>query len=365
MLINEEGFFTPFVNEEHCIDCGICVSICSFENSEVLQDKSFDIKTYAAWSNNADVRNRCTSGGVGFEIGKSLLKQGYKALVCRYNPETHHAEHYIASNEEELLPSIGSKYIQSDAYPGLAEIKKGQKYFIVGSPCQIDSIRRWIHKRKMEEDVILLDFFCHGVPSYNLWERYLSEVNAKIGPFEDITWRSKPNGWHDSWVMEVKNRYQSFFSEGDLFYRMFLGDRCLGKACYEDCKYKYIHSAADIRIGDLWGRKYANEDLGVNGVVCLTQKGVEILQGLNGILHIEDSTLDIVTESQMKKCAHKPISHNYVMKSLKENKSLSEIDRKASRLELLEKIPRKIKYYIKRLPSKMLETIELKSRPQP
>ena len=59
--------------------------------------------------------------------------------------------------------------------------------------------------------------------------------------------------------LEEKSLYQSRMTEGDLFYKIFLGNYCLNECCYKDCKYKLCHSAADIRIGDLWGKTYAGE----------------------------------------------------------------------------------------------------------
>ena len=68
---------------------------------------------------------------------------------------------------------------------------------------------------------------------------------------------NKLTAWHDSYDLLIrgeKSFYNSRLSQGDRFYRFFLSDACLGKACYERCKYKYDRSAADIRIGDLWGK---------------------------------------------------------------------------------------------------------------
>lgn len=364
MQTSEDGFYIPKVKEFNCTECGICLDTCAFNHDKAVQDENFLIQYYAAWSKNPEIRQTCTSGGVGFEIGRFLISKGYRAIVCRYNPETKRAEHYVAETEEQLRPSIGSKYIQSDSFKGFSQIKKGEKYFITGSPCQIDSIRRWVRKRNMEDDVILLDFFCHGVPSMLIWDKYIKEVEQKIGQFDDIVWRDKETGWHDSWVMKVHGRYSSWFSKGDLFYKMFLGDRCLGLQCYYNCKYKYDKSAADIRIGDLWGRKYARDEKGVNGVVCYSPKGVNLLNEMNSIFYIEPSTIDVVGESQMKKCAHKPISHKYVMKSIKTGELLSDIDKTATRIELLERVPRRINYYLFRFPSKLLEVIGMKAKPE-
>lgn len=357
--LNEDGFLKPFIDET-CINCGICLKVCAFNHSEICipNDKIVPYSA-AAWSKDDNVRYTCTSGGAAYEIEKFLLSQGFNIVVVRYDISEHKAEHYIARTETELIESIGSKYIQSQTYNAFRSLVKNQKYLVVGTPCQIDSLRRFIRMNKMEDNFILMDFFCHGVPSMLMWDKYLKELEQKIGTINTITWRDKETGWHDSWVMKVEGKYSSWFSKGDLFYQMFLKDRCLGRACYTNCKYKYDKSAADIRIGDLWGRKYEKDENGVNGIICFTLSGENLLNELNTILHIEPVPLEVVGESQMKKCAHKPISYKYVMKHLKDATiPLSKIHKIASRIELLERIPQKVKYYIKRLPFKLLEIIK-------
>ena len=357
MTTNEDGFLRPYVNSS-CVNCGICLDVCSFNADTYAKAiDSISLIALAAWSKDKDIRYRCSSGGVAFEIGRYLISQGYGVIGCRYNSDKHIAEHYLATNEEELKASIGSKYIQSVTNLGFSQIRKGNRYLIIGTPCQIDSLRRFICMRKMEKDVILLDFFCHGVPSKLMWNQYIKELEHKIGNFDIIHWRDKQTGWHDSWVMKVDGKYSSWFSKGDLFYQMFLKDRCLGKACYKNCKYKFDKSAADIRIGDLWGKAYEKNELGVNGVVCYTTRGKSLLNDMKTVLHLESSSIEIVGEAQMKVCARKPISYSYVMSCLKRGESLNHIHKVSSYIELLERIPRKTIYYIKRLPTKFMEKL--------
>lgn len=365
MKLNSVGFYGPNVNKQLCVDCGLCVDVCSFLKDDVEKEGILVPKFFASWSNDENIRNICSSGGVGYEIEKFLLEKKYTAIVCRYNSETGRAEHFIAQTKDELKESIGSKYIQSDAYVGFSKIERGKKYLIVGTPCQIDSARRWMKKMKMNDKVVLMDFFCHGVPSMVMWDKYLKEVEKKIGFVDNIVWRDKGNGWHDSWVMKVDNRYVSKFSQGDMFYRMFLKNRCLAKSCYEKCKFKEISSAADIRVGDLWGSKYSKNEKGVSGVVALTKIGSDLYDSMCDILCSEQTTKDVVCESQMKKSAHRPISYGYVMKNLSTRKSLEDIDRVARLLEMVEEIPNTIRYYVSRLPVKLgnvFRVVESKKR---
>ena len=317
---NKEGFYQPVVNDvDICTHCGLCLDVCSYQNAEVA-NKHQSYKSYAAWSKEDIIRRNCSSGGVGFEIGRNLIGLGYKVCAVRYNPEYKVAEHYIATTLEELIPSIGSKYIQSYTVDAFRAIKRNEKYLIVGTPCQIDSYRRLINRLHIEDNFVLMDFFCHGVPSYLVWKEYSNDVESQIGKVSYVSWRHKKFGWHDSWAMAIDSEqskkseghtvygieikesechYFSRMSQGDEFYSLFLGNNCLNKACYNKCKFKYINSSADIRIGDLWGEEYKCNEDGVSALISLTPKGYDILKSIKGVKMIEHP-LSIVAEGQMK-----------------------------------------------------------------
>lgn len=354
MTTSSEGFFSPILDNQKCIDCQLCLKTCAF-NSYIDNKNNEPIKAYSVFSNDEKVRNLCSSGGVGFELAKYALLQGYVFCGVKYNVKKNRAEHYLAKTLGELYDSCGSKYIQSYTVDAFSQFNKDEKYFVVGTPCQIDSLRRFFRLKKIEDNFILVDFFCHGVPSYLMWDKYLKEYGLKNAT--EVRWRDKRTGWHDSWNMVFRNlekESSSLMSKGDIFYRFFLKNRCLGKACYDDCKYKMTNSAADIRIGDLWGTKYQNNEEGISGVVTFTQKGDDLLKQLEKCTIIPES-LEVVTESQMKKCAQRPSSYNYVIKSLMGDARLLDVDRKASQIEFIyDVIPHRIKYYTKRLFEKIL-----------
>ena len=128
--------------------------------------------------------------------------------------------------------------------------------------------------------------------------------------------------WNDSYDILIKERksyLESSLSRGDMFYVLFLGDCCLGKQCYEHCKYKYDHSSADIRIGDLWGKTYNDDEDGVSGAVAFTAKGNEILKQCN--CELIEHTFDVVAEGQMKTCPRRISVSNKIQNSLKNEKN--------------------------------------------
>lgn len=338
IILNKDGFYEPkIIDSAKCTDCGLCASVCSYLHDD-LSLKDISLKCYAAWSNDASIHRKCTSGGVGFEVGRTLISRGYKVCGVRYNIHTNRAEHYIAGTVEELVPSIGSKYIQSYTVDGFKKIDRKGRYLVTGTPCQIDSFRRYIQKFRCEDNFVLMDFFCHGVPSMLLWQKYLQSVEKITGKTTYVSWRNKFTGlkdsinaekvnWHDSYNILIsgeKGYYNSRLSKGDVFYRLFLSDSCLGKACYDKCKFKYNQSSADIRIGDLWGKTYQDNEDGVSAAIAFTKKGNDVLTQCN-CTFVEHS-FDIVAERQMKHLPNKNLLYVFVMRCLrKRNSSIASV----------------------------------------
>ena len=312
--LNKEGFYEPrVIDPDRCVGCGLCLDVCSFLQEEPSLRRT-EIHSYAAWSKDTVIRRKCSSGGVGFELGRTLIEEDYKVCGVRYDAERARAEHYIATTVKELIPSIGSKYIQSYTVDGFKAINRKEKYLVTGTPCQIDSFRRYIRKFNVEDNFVLMDFFCHGVPSMHLWQKYLQEVEKLTGNVTYVSWRNKLTAWHDSYDLLIrgeKSFYNSRLSQGDRFYRFFLSDACLGKACYERCKYKYDRSAADIRIGDLWGNTYKSNEDGVSAAVAFTDKGNKILCSCG--CELIEHPFNVVAEGQMKECPRRPRLRSWIL----------------------------------------------------
>ena len=338
LRFNSEGFYEPYLTDpKKCVHCGMCRDVCAYTKDNTAE--SFKpIASYAAWSKDKDIHKKCSSGGVGFEIAHQLLDEGYKVVGVKYNIHTKRAEHYISSTIKDLVQTIGSKYIQSYTINAWKDLNRQDKYLITGTPCQIDSFRYYMKRMKIPENkFILLDFFCHGVPSMLLWKKYCTDIEKKHGKITYVSWRNKWNfGWHDSWIMGINTDHanertnghdnspiinrgeetfiQSRFSQGDKFYRLFLSDLCLGRQCYLHCKYKYANSSADVRIGDLWGKTYEKNQDGVSAAIAFTESGKELLMHTN--CELKPHPLDLVAEGQMKVCPPIPSMRDKVIQSL-------------------------------------------------
>lgn len=314
LYLNQDGFYVPRIdNDKQCIECGLCLDVCAYHNKQCHTQIS-EVHAFASWSQDPMVRHNSSSGGTGFEIARTLIIEGYKFIGVRYNAEKERAEHYVALSESELIDSMGSKYIQSYTTDGFGSIKKGEKYLIVGTPCQIASLRRFIKIKHMEDDVVLIDFFCHGVPTLNMWHKYAKEAEKRVGKLIYASWRNKQSGWHESYSMQLigGNGYISKKrTERDHFYKFYLGNMCFNKACYDDCQYKMLNSSADIRIGDLWGSKYVDNEFGVTGVIAFTSSGNTILNRSN--IELVAESVETVTEGQMRESLARPYYYGLLM----------------------------------------------------
>ena len=73
----QEGVLWPIiVDTDKCTQCGLCREVCAYSHND-LALKSQKFHSWASWSNDEQVRKKCSSGGIGFEIGKQLLQEGF------------------------------------------------------------------------------------------------------------------------------------------------------------------------------------------------------------------------------------------------------------------------------------------------
>lgn len=324
MKPSKNGFSYPTIEDARCIDCGMCLRICSFvvENSNNKES----IEAFSAYAKDDDVRQSCSSGGIAHLLCEIMARQGYNTFGAIYNANTDSVEHIIAKTEQERETVKGSKYLQSDIGKNLWKIFDSQRYVVIGTPCQIASIRNIAKFKRIEENLLLVDFFCHGVPSHLLWSRFLKQMRTryKTARFDNIAFRDKSKGWH-SFVMrfDTQDQPSKYFAqnEGNMFYKLFLSNTCLATNCY-NCKFHYLESQADLRIGDLWGTKYSSDQKGISGVLTFTEKGRAALKQIHRDVVMTKETIDVVTQGQIKKSLIKPCNRGFVLWLLKKQVAL-------------------------------------------
>lgn len=287
--LNEDGFYRPIVDADKCTDCGLCTKVCyKFdENVKITTTEQLaNTQLYSAWSNDDELVRNTTSGGIGDLLAHELLKQGYKVVGCVYNDEKVRAEHRIATAEEELIPFRGSKYIQSYNFDALKEVVKNcrqEKYAVFGTPCQIYALSRIADMKKVRDQFVFVDFYCHGCPSLHMWTKYQDYIkkSKNLDHFDRVDFRSKAAGWGAFNVVVVVDGKPVFKSKKNLrgFYELFFCDQVLNDGCNE-CQLRGTLEYTDIRMGDFWGKKFLDNTRGVSGISVVTERGREIFESV-------------------------------------------------------------------------------------
>lgn len=317
--INDNGFYTSLVNENKCIKCGKCKKVCiKFLKPEQIGKSLNHGILYSAQTLDRNTLKTCTSGGVAYELAKYGIKNDYIVTGVVYDYELNIAKTVIVE-ENELEQTKGSKYIQAltgDCFNQIIEMAKSDpdsKFMIFGTPCQILGIENSFIVNNLKNKLITIDLFCHGVPSYLVWQGYLKWLNEKnnIDKFNSIVFRSKINGWHDFTMhIDARNVKYEKSSEYDLFYRIFFDNILLNLAC-SDCIVRKERSVADIRLGDLWGKKYQDNRDGVSAVLCLSSTGEDIIKKLK-----TEGYLRIIEKENIAECLNNQSTHNYDIKNI-------------------------------------------------
>lgn len=212
------------------------------------------MKAYAVYNKNDEIRKKSSSGGVFYELAKETIHQNGVVFGAGFDNEWN-VVHGHAEDLSGVEAFLGSKYAQSsmgDCYKLVKTyLELGKLCLFSGTPCQVAGLKAFLGKEY--NNLLTVDFICHGVPSRSVWREY---VKYKSGNelIKNISFREKTEGWL-SFSMKFQfnddTEYRKNLSK-DLFLRGFLQDIYLRPSCYS-CAFKGIDRKSDITLADYWG----------------------------------------------------------------------------------------------------------------
>lgn len=328
--LNEKGFYNYKIDQEKCIKCNKCKRVCGQLGNEAKSIENMEL--YSANSLDKNVLDTSSSGGIAYEVSSFGIKNELPVIGCIYDSKKSIAKHIKVDNEKDLKKLSGSKYLQSFTKEAFEELKELDKGIVIGTPCQIASVDKYLKILKKREKFVLVDLICHGVPSYYLWKKYITT----FGKIREVNFRDKKYGWRRK-TISINNAYHKS-EDKDLFYDFFETNIVFNDTCYE-CKYR-TKTLADIRIGDYWGDKFKKEQSGISMVIINTEKGKEIIKQLIDSKRIkaEKQTIQDYFKTQQTVNTHIPLIQQEVIEKLKNNKyTLKEISKKYCKSELRHK----------------------------
>lgn len=353
LCLSDEGFYQPKVDEEKCVNCGICKQTCI--KFQIVKNINTNVKVYSAKNKNKDILKKSSSGGVSYELMKKCIEEGYKVVGVSYDYEEDIAITKIVDDKINLKQFFGSKYMQSYTVEALKEIIKNpeEKYAIFGTPCQIFSLSKYAEKKKLRDNFLFIDLFCHGCPSLNLWKKYLEYQKriCDVDKFDEIEFRSKYHGWHEyGYKFYYKENIKISDISKNIFNEIFFDKNVFNRACYS-CKIRSNFDYCDIRLGDFWGKIYDSDLEGVSVVILSTQKGKDVFDSICEKFITKEHFLDEVLIAQSCSKEHienKELREN-ILELLKTDLSIEEIIKKYRKsYSLKKKLKKKIVNILKR-----------------
>lgn len=325
MKSDEEGFLYPSVDKDACVNCGLCEKVCH----NIHRPRSKNIpKPYACYNKDPEQRRTSSSGGIFVLIAEEILKNGGAVFGAGFD-ENVEVKHICVEHKDELSKLQGSKYVQSiigDTYKkAKIMLDSGRKILFSGTPCQIDGLKLYLGKEY--ENLYTCDMICHGVPSPEVWKKYLkfqenlhrSQVDSENAP----SFRSKVSGWINfSMSINFKNGTNYTKANGnDPFMRSFLTDLTLRPSCYR-CVSKGISRNSDITLADFWGIEKVMPEMydnrGTSLVLVNTAKGRELFDSKKEFMVYKETDIRSALRYNVAVALSvlKPVKRDYFMNSL-------------------------------------------------
>jgi len=280
---DNEGFLYPKADEQTCVNCGLCEKVC---NELRPYDKREPVQVLAAVNKNEEVRLKSSSGGIFYILAEKMIKDGGVVFGARFDENWQVVIDY-AEDIKGIEAFMGSKYVQARVANAYKDVKRflaeGREVLFSGTPCQVAGLHKFL--RKPYDNLLTVDFICHGTPSPKVWRIYLEEVIKEVKRISSVEFRNKEKGWKNfifNLRYNEKDKTISMLSpfSKNHYMKAFLQDIILRPSCY-DCKAKGCSSQSDVTIADFWGIENVfpdmDDDKGTGLVIVNTDKGSRAL----------------------------------------------------------------------------------------
>lgn len=315
MLSDSEGFRYPLIDENICIDCGLCVKICPLKENFKYNNDLISPLVYAVKHQSDEIRLQSTSGGAFTALYEYFTENKGVVYGVGFDKNNNfEVKHRRATTQIECEEFRGSKYVQSNLNDVFLNVKKdlkgGLSVLFVGTPCQTAGLSSFLGSKY--SSLLLIDIVCHAVPSPLIWKEHICYIQNKYSSnIADYQCRSKINGWRGH-IEKIR------FENGNVIYKNKLSQnhasifhsRLANRLSCSYCKFTSYKRPSDITIADYWGIENINEkfndNIGISLLLANTSKGVDYFKQVSNHLTYFESTID----DAFKNNHHSPSKEN-------------------------------------------------------
>lgn len=293
---DEYGFEYPIVDQNKCIQCGLCSRVCPALNPP---QRDAHLRCGAALAKDAAVLKNCSSGGLFGLFAGEIINSGGVVYGAALDQNLQ-LKTTAAKSISELSPLYKSKYFLCDTDGQFANIKdnleKGGRVLYCSSPCQIQALNLYL--KKEYPNLITADFVCHGVGSQALFDKSIQYLeNKKKIKIIKYSFRSKDANDSSNYYCEYhymkdqkENTSRTLYLY-DPYYNAYQKRLACRDSCY-DCHFASDKRASDITIADFHtiDQYYPSVDrfAGVSMFVCNTEKGLDFFNQFSERLEVYD-----------------------------------------------------------------------------
>ncbi len=340
MISDDDGFHIPDINYEKCISCGLCVKKCPV----ITPLHKYDVepsRVYAAWSNDRKNRMSSSSGGVFGTLARYVIEDLHGIVFGAAYNEDMQLEHISVECTEKLELLKGSKYLQSDIGLTFREVRsflKQKKYVLfVGTPCQIAGLYSYLGKDS--DYLFTCDLVCHGVPSPQLFQKYISYLKNKYKQpvLKNFSFRYL-EGWCVRTSFEYKNKIKTLVGIDNFYIKAYLKNYLHRESCYK-CRFSKFPRQGDFTLGDFWGIGRETPFIhdvqkGLSLVIVNTPKGQLIFENIKECLFEEERSLDeaVMGNKNLVESSQRPVERDFIYQDLREL-SITQVAKKYNLLD--------------------------------
>ena len=410
MVPDEDGAHYAMIDEDSCVNCGLCVSVCAFRKDKrksgtpespeagCASAKSPETgcapakgpeEVYAAAAKDPLLLEKASSGGVFSACAESVLTKGGIVYGCSMQRHEDRSEktgkglravHIRIDDVKDLGVLSGSKYVQSDT-AGIfrkirADLNQGRDVLFGGTPCQCAAVRQYLKTVRVKEDgagrLILIDIVCHGVPGEVFFGDYVRMLEKKAqSPVTDIVFRDKRYGWGLKGTVTYgeKGTGEVLHKELSSYYHLFLKGAVYRESCY-GCPYAGPERPGDLTACDYWGIESEHPDYlaeeggpfdkrqGISALLVNTENGRDFLEMLKDDLILRPTSFERVSvhNGQLRHPTERPPERETVLSlyhrggyGAVEEWYQKELGRKRWLIPLKESVPAPVRTMLKKL----------------
>ena len=300
---DEVGYFFPSINQNECVNCGLCIKTCP---STTPTELHYPEKRFVGFTCDRNEQFASTSGGIATAVCRYVIHHGGVAYGCTAM-DYRDVHHIRIVNEDDLNLLRGSKYVQSRIgliFQQIREDLKYRKVAFVGCPCQVAGLNNYL--RKPYDNLITMDFVCHGVPCNTILTEAVKSYKVE-DKAQSVAFRKKEKNGNTVYGLFVKDDQGNMIVDKpfpqDPYITGFLSAMFYRPSCYS-CQYAQIKRCSDLTLGDYKEGKLktslsAQKRYGISVILANTPKGITLLQEMAKDLQIEEQKGDFIAGGQL------------------------------------------------------------------